>query len=954
MNKVELIIEGRKLETNNNIDLVLNFNFSNLTNPETITTDYSKSFNIVGTQINNNIFGQIWDLKRNIVFDANSSNVGAFFNSSKKANCDIIVNGMLFKSGYIKLNNITIEKGVWNYNITFYSNVASFLHTLNDKKLVDLTFTNNLSHVINANNIVRFFNNTHTLNSEMTYIMANNGIYDDFDCDKHLTKDSNGNYVVDNILGEIKFDECSKREYRSYKQRPALKVKHLLDTIISDYNNESTDIKASLDINFFNANNPYYGNSVMTLPLLGSVSGNATYIGETNHSYAGQYIDSSITDLTSYIKQDLSFTAKSESYGNLFDGVIINFDNIYETTTQIDVEFEISLNGIHTITPDNNIVINVGDYVSNWSNNAPLCKISCYLVDENNNIVEELQPFSEYDTKVTMGPSSQVSYKDEEMIYIPCNLRNPYTNYKNEEQLTWYPVHFYSNNTGHTGNLKVQVRLSEFTSNAYVYGYYDNGRKKLMLIDKYNCYVRPITKAPQDATNLNNYYPAFGIDGNYVFSGNDITITSDNKISSNAIINKNTLINDEITQGDFLISYIKQFGLIFDNEGKDIVIKTKNEYFKDYEIIDWSNKIDYSKSIVQTPLTFDSKYLDFSNKQVETHYESYYSNKVGKNYGSQIINTGFEFNNNTKNLNDKTIFEQTVMSNEKTRILVNGVYNYITDEKVLPAYFILDNNERNPSDNKYSLLFDNGLKSLNNRVIITDDIAEMLDSNIGGGNPCWIDTSKINSGTYISNYPQYSTLTNNGNYSWDIGYPIENYANWTPNDYPQSATIYNGFWKNYISEIYNVNNKIVKCWVNLDITDIQNFSFKNFVVAFDSLWHVNKINNYSLTINGSTEVELIKVSDIVNYYGGQRSFPAYFNITYNLTGVTSTNTQSTIKIGQPYHTQLNTVDTSSVIATIRVYMGGVDITKTAFNAEFDTIDISEVTGDIVIEATQRV
>ena len=57
MNKVELIIEGRKLETNNNIDLVLNFNFSNLTNPETITTDYSKSFNIVGTQINNDIFG---------------------------------------------------------------------------------------------------------------------------------------------------------------------------------------------------------------------------------------------------------------------------------------------------------------------------------------------------------------------------------------------------------------------------------------------------------------------------------------------------------------------------------------------------------------------------------------------------------------------------------------------------------------------------------------------------------------------------------------------------------------------------------------------------------------------------------------------------------------------------------------------------------------------------------
>lgn len=941
MNKVELIIEGRKLETNNNIDLVLNFNFSNLTNPETITTDYSKSFNIVGTQINNDIFGQIWDLKRNIVFDAaNSSNVGAFFNSSKKANCDIIVNGMLFKSGYIKLNNITIEKGVWNYNITFYSNVASFLHTLNDKKLVDLTFTNNLTHVINANNIVRFFNNTHTLNSEMTYIMANNGIYDDFDCDKHLTKDSSGNYVVDNILGEIKFDECSKREYRSYKQRPALKVKHLLDTIISDYNNESTDIKASLDINFFNANNPYYGNSVMTLPLLGSESFEKTITNTALVNQAYVQVKTESSHLNNYHG---SLFIRYANKDNSFTNNSINFSNI-AGQKQVNVEFEISLEGI--LGP-NSVNVNAGDKLTTGGTVA--CLIECFLIDAAGNEIEKLKPYTNYDENPFQNYATGVNSDT-----MRLNFKNPYTNYKNGDWVEWYPVHFYSLNSGKSGEMRIKVKFSRF--NIITWSNDSNGDQynRYVNVSHYNAYIRPITKAPQGVTNLNNYYPAFGIDGNYVFSGNDITILSDNKISSNVTIDKNTLINDEITQGDFLISYIKQFGLIFDNEGKDIVIKSKNEYFKDYEIIDWSNKIDYSKSIVQTPLTFDSKYLDFSNKPVETHYESYYSNKVGKNYGSQIINTGFEFNNNTKNLNDKTIFEQTVMSNEKTRMLVNGVYNYITDEKVLPAYFILDNNERNPSDNKYSLLFDNGLKSLQNRVIVTDDIAEMLDSNIGGGNPCWIDTNKILAGTYISNYPQYSTLTSNGNYSWDIGYPIENYANWTPNNYPQSATIYNGFWKNYINEIYNVNNKIVKCWVNLDITDIQNFSFKNFVIAFDTLWHVNKINNYSLTINGSTEVELIKVSNLVNYYGGQRSFPSYFNITYNLIDVTSSNNQSTIKIGQPYYTQLNTVDPSSVIATIRVYMGGVDITKTAFDAEFDTINIDEVTDDIVIQATQRV
>lgn len=73
----------------------------------------------------------------------------------------------------------------------------------------------------------------------------------------------------------------------------------------------------------------------------------------------------------------------------------------------------------------------------------------------------------------------------------------------------------------------------------------------------------------------------------------------------------------------------------------------------------------------------------------------------------------------------------------------------------------------------------------------------------------------------------------------------------------------------------------------------------------------------------------------------------YYRITNKLTNCTSSNSATTVDKNSPYNATI-TANNNYTIKTINVTMGGVDITNTVVNS--NTINISQVTGDIVITA----
>lgn len=373
-------------------------------------------------------------------------------------------------------------------------------------------------------------------------------------------------------------------------------------------------------------------------------------------------------------------------------------------------------------------------------------------------------------------------------------------------------------------------------------------------------------------------------------SGKNCLFSGNTGITSGSYVSFKDMVDSDVTQGDFLINFSKLFGLVYDTDSiaydNTIRLKTRNSYHKDYKIIDWTNKIDYSKSFKQTPLTFKTKYLSLAYNPMESYYEKKYLKTYDDAYGIQKIDTGFDFNDNTTQLINNQLFKQTVMV--KGEALLNG--------GPVPAYFDKENNERSPIDAQYSLLFWNQDSSLNNyspSIQIIDDVLEMHDASIGGDEePCWVDTSRVSDYRSVKLHAP-STLRSHEIQqsddkkitqvlSWDLGYPQSNYAKWSTSTYPSSATIYSNYWKSYIADLYDVNTRILKCYVYLSPTDMTKFSFKNFVKIGDTLWHPNQIIDYNPLSKNPVQVELIKVNDISAYTDSQTKWYDYLDVTFTV------------------------------------------------------------------------
>ena len=85
-----------------------------------------------------------------------------------------------------------------------------------------------------------------------------------------------------------------------------------------------------------------------------------------------------------------------------------------------------------------------------------------------------------------------------------------------------------------------------------------------------------------------------------------------------------------------------------------------------------------------------------------------------------------------------------------------------------------------------------------------------------------------------------------------------------------TKNLYNTFYQNQFNEILDINSKIITAQLYLTPQDIRDFRFSDVIYlrlgSSGQYYHVNKINNYSLTQPQKTvEVELIKIKEIAAY-----------------------------------------------------------------------------------------
>ena len=84
-------------------------------------------------------------------------------------------------------------------------------------------------------------------------------------------------------------------------------------------------------------------------------------------------------------------------------------------------------------------------------------------------------------------------------------------------------------------------------------------------------------------------------------------------------------------------------------------------------------------------------------------------------------------------------------------------------------------------------------------------------------------------------------------------------------NYSDKKSIYYNFWESYINERYNIQNKLITCYVTLTPEMWNKFDYSHFVIVDNQLCFVNKIYDYDITNNKTTKVDLITIQDVSGY-----------------------------------------------------------------------------------------
>lgn len=375
---------------------------------------------------------------------------------------------------------------------------------------------------------------------------------------------------------------------------------------------------------------------------------------------------------------------------------------------------------------------------------------------------------------------------------------------------------------------------------------------------------------------------------------------------------RDAILKSSLTPCDYLLMLVKMCGLSL-TYGKDAIqIQTRNSFFSG-STIDLTDRID-ATSIEVTPLLSDSKWYRLGGDKVVGEQATTYKETYNKEYGAQYINTGYDFNSEVSPLTkdipfiggaDVTEVDYTnafytlstaegaklspiiIREEVKVQLYANGSGDAkdFTIPKSLPSYRsywsdtpyadwlpkVQFHSAENKAENgEHCMLLFNGVKT--SPVLSDGEVAKTPTYYVTGwlrefeylneGVPCWVLHS--NDSRLTQELPSFRRFA--GAYSAEWGMPMETYTNESMDGV---LSLYDRYWKAYLSDRYDVDTRKMVCKVNLSGMQVGQALLGRFFYYDNAVWVLNKVSNHSVTTADLTECEFIKVKDIKNYTQGQ-------------------------------------------------------------------------------------
>ena len=912
--KISLYIADNLVDLDDQSLILFNYTMEDLLNPTIVKNSYSQQVTIKGTPNNNRLFGDIFRLDRVVTY--NGGTLGTDFNPSQKTPF-VIYNEMneILESGYCKLDSVTRKKGEIDYQISLFGGLGSFLYSLaydaegNKRSLASLDYlgTDNtdteLDFTINAENVAAAWNtdeyegNIDSIWKVINFAPAYNGIPEgNFAADKALVVPSQvglqdeitegtgaeavkyglkSGYAMVNL--SQKYDEWSVKDLRSYLQRPVFSMRAFLEAIKKPLNNGGYVVNMPfLDKHDFIP----YDRLWVTLPLIPSIG--------TAKKASG----------------DLTLTLSSTPTSNHQIGRFTIVGSVpfgTKVTTNVNVKLQYFVTGV---TDASLLRSSLRSYGTDTAGKQSVIFLQLVAYGSDGSIVGGSRVKSIFSWKGTI-PSTMA----EKCGYVPPFYNGNETfetssiragafhrigsDYQFEQELGFYveaqDVAYY----------ELHVTTYDITT------YTSSGGSRITGVSGGSNSL---------ATLYRNFDTAFVPASAKIIQGdnpNTITFTSAESLRSGAHITKSMLLSTSESPADYLLSFCKIFGLhiLFDKSTNEITIMDRNDLYQD-DTIDLTGRVDISKNIDIIPFVFTSKWYDLKLEGVGGAFFDEYRSVHGFDYGIQRINTGYDFNAETKDLLEGNVFKNaaTILDKSKyyTTIKVGGqfrpsvfidqghtytlwntagetldtsvpvppysaVIEYL-NEYDHPGYDVelarkmeFRSRDGKPVDATNVLLFWEGHNTYD-YFNLSDDVPAM--DILNDGVPCWILNPGSSTGLSIPIFQRYVY----GSFwsveaSLDFGVPLE--MDIPQINYREGTTIYSKFWKNYLRDRYDVNTKVMTCRVNFGGLQVGQDLLRKFFWFDNSLWVLNKISNYSLTTYDPVECEFVQVQDKNNYLNGQ-------------------------------------------------------------------------------------
>ena len=911
MNQYQLLIgpDLQEVDVDERIGIAFSKQYENLDDPTKIYTTWSKTIQLPMTANNNKIFDKLYRPDQIVTT--------AGIDPRKKVPFVLLHNQEHIVTGYAKILKVDNSQKNKKYQITLYSVLGD---VLNDLKLMTFNaaqaksadpehptkylLRNGLSSscIINRNIVKQSWEQQsgHVMDlqnkGDLDYIgfmPTYQGCYPDFDSkslelydgrvDPYWGDDDDGKKIDRDV------DEHYLGDFRSYYQQPFMWVDAIIQ-LLKEKIEQVTDYKINLDPSWFNSENPYWTKAILSCPTLYNPQDDTAEMPHENFDYQWPLAVSNTTqqsDLSNNHKQILPFTHKNGTYIMDAHGshrfrapgggkAIFNMSMIYwlfavKTDPQLT-------DGYAKLRDDNNLFLEFRAVDAQTNEYIPGAKFT-YMFHSG-----ETDHTTGYDKEIDVGVASRNH---------PSYVTSPDSNVVRKD-------------TGYcwSGELNVTLNI--------------NWNKPYYII--MNQYARnngdPFEFAlgswiPQWDWLWTDFYQDYdtggvsGIRGHYWYiTCVNASVEESQDLRSNSKLTLDRIWSFDKTPFEYIMDYCKMFRLVFDlnEDTKEVTIMTRNRYFQNYEIKDWSRKLDRTKDFSVEPINFDKKYFNFKYKEAEGTRHKYYQDKFKANYGSYKVDTGYDFN-----IDSTDIFEDLTPSMVTTKKQADSMHNTMFPKranfmgynwKYLPRELYVENDDDGSNAGNAGAFYfkvgryqcDGNMRHKNTSGQGFNWISDDSDHQIITNNYCWhIIPKYLTQTTWLPLITTEIKDWSNNQYSFQFQQPKEIYYNRNVYTVNNPKYIYDNFWKKYMDERYSVQTKVVTAYFYLLPQDFLEFKFNKFVMLDNVLYMVNKIFDFNLTIDKTTKVQLVQVNNIEGYTNCGPVFPYLYsdrdNFTVNWTDI---------------------------------------------------------------------